>query len=213
MWPGLFDRRGGDWRMIDQKERYRRHASLCYEIAAGMTGERAASMTRLGDTYTALAVDADQPLNAFVPATKYAEPRCRKCGKEMQVALSLPRTDIMPAMQSFRCDACGETLIWKGKHAGRSGKAYAGVAEPMENLITQYVAVSFRGEGKDLAPGPVIECPDAKTAMLRAELMAGETMITSAVAFSRRINRATGTYEAAVILKKFGKLPEDFDIA
>jgi hypothetical protein len=75
-----------------------------------MTGERAASMTRLGDTYTALAVDADQPLNAFVPATKYAEPRCRKCGKEMQVALTLPRTDIMPAaaVMASSCSASGE---------------------------------------------------------------------------------------------------------
>jgi predicted RNA-binding Zn-ribbon protein involved in translation (DUF1610 family) len=198
--------------MMDQKERYRRHATLCYEIAAGMTGARAASMTRLGDTYAALAVDADQPLNAFVPATKYAEPRCRKCGKQMHVTLTLPRTDIMPAMQAFRCDACGETLIWKGKHA-RGGEAHAGVADPIENLLTQYVAASFRGGGQDFAPGPVIECPDAQTAILRAELMAGETMITGAVAFSRRVNRATGTYEAAVILKRFGKLPENFDIA
>jgi predicted RNA-binding Zn-ribbon protein involved in translation (DUF1610 family) len=182
----LFDGRGGE---MDQKERYRRHASLCYEIATGMTGERAASMTRLGDTYTALAVDAGQPLNALVPPTKYADPHCRKCGKEMRVTLTLPRTDIMPAMQSFRCDACGETLIWKSQRARRSGEAHAGIAEPMDNLITQYVAASLRGEGKDLAPGPVIECPDAKTAMLRAELMAGETMIT---ALWRSLGASTG---------------------
>jgi predicted RNA-binding Zn-ribbon protein involved in translation (DUF1610 family) len=177
-----------------------------------MTGERAASMTRLGDAYAALAVDADQPLNAFVPATKYAEPVCRKCGKDMHVTLSLPRTDIMPAMQAFRCDACGETMIWKGKHA-RGGTAHTSVAEPTKNLITQYVAASFRGAGQNLAPGPVIECPDAQTAILRAELMAGDTMITGAVAFSRRLYRVTGTYEAAVILKRFGQLPEEFDIA
>jgi hypothetical protein len=133
--PSLFDGWGDERWMMDQKERYRRHATLCYEIAAGMTGERAASMTRLGDAYAALAVDADHPLNTFVPPTKYAEPRCRKCGKQMHVTLTLPRTDIMPAMQDFRCASCGETLIWKGKHA-RSGDADTSVVEPMENLIT-----------------------------------------------------------------------------
>jgi hypothetical protein len=199
--------------MMDQKERYRRHASLCYEIAAGMTGERAASMTRLGDTYSALAVDADQPLNAFVPASKYAEPHCKKCGNEMKVALSLPRTDIMPAMQAFRCDPCGETMIWKGQHTRRNGEANARVAEPAENCITQYVAASFRGDGKDFAPGPVIEGPDAKTAIQRAELMAADPMIAGAVAFSRRFDRVAGTYETATILKRFGKLPKDLDIA
>jgi hypothetical protein len=199
--------------MMDQKERYRRHASLCYEIAAGVTGERAASMTRLGDTYASLAVDADQPLNAFVPATKYAEPRRRKCSKEMKITLTLPRTDIMPAMQAFRCDACGETMIWKGKQDRRSRKAHAGVTEPTENLITQYVAASFRGGDREFAPGPVIECPDAKTAIMRAELMAAEAMIAGAVAFSRRVDRVTGTYKTAVILKRLGKLPEHFDIA
>jgi hypothetical protein len=196
--------------MMDQKERYRRHASLCYEIAAGMTGERAASMTRLGDSYTALAVDADQPLNSFVPAKKYAEPQCRKCGAPMHVALTLPRTDIMPAMQAFRCDACGVTLIWKGKYPYRSGDAGA---EPTENLVTQYIAASFRHDGEELAPGPVIECPDAEIAILRAELMVAEPTIMGALAFSRRVNRATGTYEAAVVLERFGNLPEDFDIA
>jgi hypothetical protein len=55
--------------------------------------------------------------------------------------------------------------------------------------------------------------PDAQTAVLRAGLMAAEAMTSGTVAFSRRINRATGAYEAAVILKRFGQLPEDFDIA
>jgi hypothetical protein len=44
---------------IDQKECYLQQAALCYEIAASATGERAASMVRLGDTYSALAEDPD----------------------------------------------------------------------------------------------------------------------------------------------------------
>src|SRR5262249_2876675 len=43
--------------VVDQKERYRRKAALCYDIAGKMTPTKAASMVRLGDTYAALAVD------------------------------------------------------------------------------------------------------------------------------------------------------------
>jgi hypothetical protein len=54
---------------IVQKECYLRQAALCYEIAASVTGERAASMVRLGDTYSALAEDAD----AVEPPAIYVE--------------------------------------------------------------------------------------------------------------------------------------------
>jgi hypothetical protein len=36
--------------IVDQKQRYRRQAALCYELAAKMFRARAASMIRLGDT-------------------------------------------------------------------------------------------------------------------------------------------------------------------
>jgi hypothetical protein len=48
--------------VVDQKKRYRRQAALCYDVAATMTGERAISMIRLGDTYAALAVDPHRTL-------------------------------------------------------------------------------------------------------------------------------------------------------
>ena len=54
---------------IDQKECYLRQAALCYEIAASATGERAASMRRVGDTYLALAEDPD----AVEPPAIYVE--------------------------------------------------------------------------------------------------------------------------------------------
>jgi hypothetical protein len=57
--------------VVDQKERYRRQAALCYDIAATMTGERATSMLLLGDTYAALAVDPNRlPHNIFMPPTR-----------------------------------------------------------------------------------------------------------------------------------------------
>jgi hypothetical protein len=102
---------------IDQKECYLRQAALCYEIAASVTRERAASMVRLGDTYSALAEDPE----AIEPPAIYVERQCEKCGKKVRLTHSLPRTEIMPAMQAFRCDSCDETLIWKSE-IGSSGK-------------------------------------------------------------------------------------------
>jgi hypothetical protein len=101
---------------IDQEERYRQRAALCYEIAGTLSGETATSMIRLGDTYAGLAEDSDEPRTGIFVATKRNErPRCGKCGKEMRFTYSLARTDTLPVMQAFRCDGCDEILIWKGK--------------------------------------------------------------------------------------------------
>jgi hypothetical protein len=100
---------------IDQKERYRQRAALCYEIAATISGDSATSMTRLGDTYAGLADDSGEPRTGIFVATKRDDrPKCVKCGKEMKLAYSLPRTDTLRAMQAFHCDRCNETMIWKG---------------------------------------------------------------------------------------------------
>jgi predicted RNA-binding Zn-ribbon protein involved in translation (DUF1610 family) len=63
---------------IDQKERYRRQAALCLEIAATMSGERAASMARLAETYAALAEDEI----TLAPPAIYVDPQCPRCGKD-----------------------------------------------------------------------------------------------------------------------------------
>jgi hypothetical protein len=171
-------------------------------------------MTRLGDAYAALAANPDRLLpNLFIPATKYAQPRCKKCGKELRHVLSMPRTDILPAMQAFRCDACDGTVIWKGELRSPGLSKEAAVASEGDQWITRYVAVSFLHAGDHLAPGPAVECPDASLAVLRAELMTREKDIIGSVAFSRRGNPATGEFDAAVILKTFGEIPEDFDIS
>jgi hypothetical protein len=173
---------------IDQKERYRQRAALCYEIAATMTGDKAASMVRLGDTYSALAKNPDHARpGTFVPIEKYADPQCEKCGETVKLTHSLPRTEIMPAMQAFHCDTCGETLIWKGE-IGPSGRKRRR-AELSNQTETHYVAISFEQvEGGGFAPGQAVECVDARVAMLRAELMARDKTNAGAVAFSRRGN-------------------------
>jgi hypothetical protein len=171
---------------IDQRERYRRQAMLCYEIAKTMEGERTESMVRLGDAYSALAESPGKfRPDLFTPNEKYADPACKKCGQRMKLTQSLPRTEIMPAMQAFRCDACGETLIWKGERSS-SGQLAAG-AERLQPAGTHYAAISFRQvEGKGFAPGQAIECADAETAILCAELMTRRKANIGSGAFSRR---------------------------
>ena len=198
--------------IIDQKGRYRRQAALCYELAKTMDGERAESMVRLGDAYSDLAeTPGTFHERIFRPADKYAEPRCKQCRKKMRLTHSLPRTDVLPLMQAFRCDACGETLIWKGEIRPptneRSGRDTAG------DLEVHRVALSFKrtGNGRP-APGQSVECIDEQTAILRAELMMRDKSVVGAVAFSRRASADFRRVERAVILKSFGTAPKDFDI-
>jgi hypothetical protein len=198
--------------IIDQKERYRRQAVLCYELAKTMDGERGESMVRLGDAYSELAeTPGTFRERIFSPAEKYAEPRCKQCRKKMRLTHSLPRTDVLPLMQAFRCDACGETLIWKGEIPAptneRSGRNTAGDWE------VRCVALSFKRTGnRRLAPGQSVECLDEQTAILRAELMMRDTSVVGAVAFSRRASADFRHVERAVILNTFGTVPKDFDI-
>jgi hypothetical protein len=203
--------------LVNQKERYRRQAALCYEIATTLIDEKAASMIRLGDAYAALAADPERSLpNIFAPATKNIDPRCELCGQKMKMTHSLPSTKIMPAMEAFRCDTCGETLIWKGDVSSPSvaPDAADGILPRLgDRWITRYVAVSFRKTDSDFAPGPVVECPDAELAIQRAGLMVKQEQRVGSVAFSRRMDSLTGEFEPAVILRTFGAIPEDFDIA
>jgi hypothetical protein len=100
--------------MIDQKERYRQRAALCYEIAATLSGDTARSMKRLGDCYSGLAGGSDKSRTGiFVPTKRHERPHCVTWGKEMRFTYSLPRTDTLQAMQAFRCDRCNESMIWK----------------------------------------------------------------------------------------------------
>ena len=194
--------------VVDQKERYRRQAALCYDIAATMTGERATSMLLLGDTYAALAADPEGlPPNVSGPSIRYEQPHCKICGAKMRLAHSLSRTSL-PGIQAFCCETCGETLIWKGPAREQT----VGPAAD-SRWITRYIAVSFRRGGKDFAPGPAVECPDAELAIRRAELMTRERDIAGAVAFSRRWNPRSGEFDTALILEIFGDIPEGFNIA
>jgi DNA-directed RNA polymerase subunit RPC12/RpoP len=99
---------------INQKERYRQRAALCYEIAATLSGDTATSMRRLGNSYSELAEDSDRPRTGiFVPTKRHEVPHCATCGNEMRFTYSLRRTETLQAMQAFHCNRCRETVIWK----------------------------------------------------------------------------------------------------
>ena len=96
--------------MTDPKSRYLQRASLCYEIAATMTGEKVSSMIHLGDLYSdlATALNVASPEQRTVAEEFY--PECPHCGLEMRPNVLLPKTGMLPPRQRFHC-ACGEALI------------------------------------------------------------------------------------------------------
>jgi hypothetical protein len=79
--------------------------------------------------------------------------------------------------------------------------------------MVYYVALPFVPVEGGLAPGEAVECPHAAAAVRRAEALAAKEANAGAVAFSREGSPDLGEYEEAVILKTFGEVPEDFDIA
>lgn len=73
---------------------------------------------------------------------------------------------------------------------------------------TYYVAQGFElTKGGNLVAGTSQQAQSASAAIRRAEGMAGKG---GAIAFSRTGDPATGDFEDAVILRKFGEVPEDF---
>jgi hypothetical protein len=122
----------------------------------------------------------------------------------------------LPAMQAFHCDRCDKTLIWKGASPSALSmkrQSVSRVETEGSGWICRYVAISFHRAKDRFSPGEAIECPDARLAVKRAELMMRNSKTVGAVAFSRRSNLQTGTVEAAEILRIPGMIPDGFDIA
>lgn len=74
--------------------------------------------------------------------------------------------------------------------------------------LTYYVVLPFfRPAEGELAADEAIEAPSANAARTRAERVAGGK--GGAVAFSRRGDPMLGEFDDAVILAKFGDVPDD----
>lgn len=77
--------------------------------------------------------------------------------------------------------------------------------------MTYYVAMPFsRSEDGDLTAGEAIECPSHTAATRRAEVLARDPQNAGAVAFSRTGDPMIGEFSDAVVLKKFGEVPDEF---
>ncbi len=73
--------------------------------------------------------------------------------------------------------------------------------------VNYYVALPFTRTEDGLAPGQAVECPNSGAAIRRAEAMAHSN--AGAVAFQRSGDPNIGEFSDAVILKKFGDVPDD----
>jgi hypothetical protein len=93
--------------MIDQKSRYLRQASVCYEVAASMSGRKAGEMVRLANVYSDL---ADALNGSSAVAVREDHPDCPQCGLTMKPSQLLPATDLFPARETLFCEGCGEAL-------------------------------------------------------------------------------------------------------
>ena len=76
--------------------------------------------------------------------------------------------------------------------------------------MVYYVALPFIPIEGGLAPGEAVECPNGAAAIRRAHAMSFNEANVGAVAFSRSGDPNVGEFDDAVILKTFGKVPEDF---
>lgn len=76
------------------------------------------------------------------------------------------------------------------------------------STATYYVAQPFElTKGGNLVAGQPQQAQTASAAIRRAEYLATKG---GAIAFSRTGDPASGDFDDAVILKKFGEVPEDF---
>ena len=75
--------------------------------------------------------------------------------------------------------------------------------------VTYYVALPFIRTEDGIAPGEAQECQSEAAAIRRAEGMSSDPGYAGAVAFKRAGDANVGEFSDAVVLKKFGDVPED----
>jgi hypothetical protein len=76
--------------------------------------------------------------------------------------------------------------------------------------VTYYVALPFlRDDAGSAVPGAAEECQSPSGAVRRAELLSRAPGSIGAVAFSRTGDPMAGEFSDALVLKKFGEVPDD----
>jgi hypothetical protein len=77
--------------------------------------------------------------------------------------------------------------------------------------LTYYVALPFVQHETGIAPGQAEECPNAPSAIRRAEALSRNEPNIGALAFRRSGDPNLGSYGDATILKTFGEVPDNLD--
>ena len=75
--------------------------------------------------------------------------------------------------------------------------------------VIYYVTLPFIRTDDGTAPGEAQECQSEAAAIRRAEGMSRDPAYAGAVAFKRAGDQNVGEFSDAVVLKKFGDVPED----
>jgi hypothetical protein len=75
--------------------------------------------------------------------------------------------------------------------------------------VTYYVALPFIRTEDGSAPGEAQECPSEHAAIRRAETLARDPHNAGAVAFKRTGDPNIGEFSDAVVVKRFGEVPDD----
>jgi hypothetical protein len=77
--------------------------------------------------------------------------------------------------------------------------------------VTYYVALPFLRTEDGIAAGVGQECPNAASAMRRAETMSRDAANAGALAFKRTGDPNVGSFGDATVLQTFGEIPENLD--
>ena len=75
--------------------------------------------------------------------------------------------------------------------------------------VTYYVALPFVAADDGLAAGEPTECFNPTAVVMRAEALSRKPGRVGAVAFSRTGDPATGDFGDAIVIRKFGDVPDD----
>jgi hypothetical protein len=78
--------------------------------------------------------------------------------------------------------------------------------------VTYYVALPFVAADDGIAVGEPTECFNPTAVVMRAEALSRKPGHVGAVAFSRTGDPATGNFGDAIVIKKFGTVPDDLGI-
>jgi hypothetical protein len=75
--------------------------------------------------------------------------------------------------------------------------------------VTYYVALPFVATDDGIAPGEPMECFNPVAVVMRAEALSRKAGHVGAVAFSRTDDPATGDFNDAQVIRKFGHVPDN----